>query len=127
MFSMSTRRMLATARSFTTANARSLPTPNTRSLVPLLTVAAVALTAGAYTQTGLPTPALDPTPNSTAAELTPHHDWSSTVGHTKLVYLKSLSEETGCNIYGKAEYQNPSGSVKDRTVMGIIQDAERNG
>ena len=49
------------------------------------------------------------------------------IGNTKLVYLKSLSEETKCKIYGKAEYQNPSGSVKDRTVMGIIQDAERSG
>lgn len=47
------------------------------------------------------------------------------VGNTPLVYLKSLSAETKCHIYGKAEYLNPSGSVKDRTALGIIQEAER--
>jgi cysteine synthase A len=62
-----------------------------------------------------------------AADTIQENNIDGCIGDTKLVYLKSLSEETKCKIYGKAEYQNPSGSVKDRTVMGIIQDAERNG
>lgn len=49
------------------------------------------------------------------------------IGNTPLVYLKKVSEETGCHIYGKAEFLNPGGSVKDRTALGIIRDAERRG
>ena len=46
------------------------------------------------------------------------------IGKTPLVKLKYPSEITGCEIYGKAEFLNPGGSVKDRTALGIIQDAE---
>ena len=46
------------------------------------------------------------------------------IGNTPLIYLKSASEETGCKIYGKAEFLNPGGSIKDRTALGIIMDAE---
>ncbi|OYZ22890.1 MAG: cysteine synthase A [Bdellovibrio sp. 28-41-41] len=49
------------------------------------------------------------------------------VGHTPLLYLPSLSKKSGCHIYAKAEYLNPGGSVKDRTALGIIQDAEKRG
>lgn len=49
------------------------------------------------------------------------------VGKTPLLYLPSLSKKTGCHIYAKAEYLNPGGSVKDRTALGIIQDAETRG
>ncbi|KAF8444569.1 tryptophan synthase beta subunit-like PLP-dependent enzyme [Boletus edulis BED1] len=49
------------------------------------------------------------------------------VGNTPLIYLKTLSEQTGCHILGKAEFQNPGGSVKDRAAIGIIQDAEEKG
>lgn len=42
------------------------------------------------------------------------------VGNTPLIYLKTLSEATGCTIYGKAEYMNPTGSVKDRYVHYYI-------
>src|SRR5207302_5267066 len=38
-----------------------------------------------------------------------------------------LSDITGCEILGKAEFMNPSGSVKDRAALGIILDAEANG
>jgi len=38
-----------------------------------------------------------------------------------------LSEKTGSNIYGKAEFQNPGGSVKDRAALGIVKDAEASG
>lgn len=49
------------------------------------------------------------------------------VGNTPLIYLKTLSELIGCEIYGKAEFQNPGGSVKDRAAVSIIQDAEKKG
>lgn len=49
------------------------------------------------------------------------------VGNTPLLYLPSLSKKTGCHIYAKAEYLNPGGSVKDRTALGIIKDAEARG
>jgi len=45
------------------------------------------------------------------------------IGNTPLVRLKQASELTGCNIYGKAEYLNPGGSVKDRAALFIIKDA----
>ena len=41
----------------------------------------------------------------------------SQIGNTPLVRLKQASELTGCNIYGKAEYLNPGGSVKDEEVI----------
>ena len=43
------------------------------------------------------------------------------------IYLKRLSEKTGSKIYGKAEFQNPGGSVKDRAALGIVKDAEASG
>ena len=49
------------------------------------------------------------------------------VGNTPLIYLKSASDEAGCNIYGKAEFMNPGGSVKDRAALWMIKDAEENG
>jgi len=49
------------------------------------------------------------------------------VGHTPLIRLRRLSELTGCEILGKAEFMNPGGSVKDRAALGIITDAEQRG
>ncbi|HLK70644.1 MAG TPA: cysteine synthase A [Steroidobacteraceae bacterium] len=49
------------------------------------------------------------------------------IGHTPLIRLRRLSDETGCEILGKAEFMNPGGSVKDRAARGIILDAERRG
>src|SRR6266404_845390 len=51
----------------------------------------------------------------------------SYVGNTPLLRLRTLSELTGCEILGKAEFMNPGGSVKDRAALGIIQDAEARG
>ena len=51
----------------------------------------------------------------------------ATVGNTPLIRLNSFSEETGCEILGKAEFLNPGGSVKDRAAQYIIQDAEAKG
>jgi len=53
--------------------------------------------------------------------------FSSSVGNTPLIRIPSLSEETGCNILGKAEFLNPGGSVKDRAALFIIEEAERSG
>lgn len=50
-----------------------------------------------------------------------------TVGNTPLIRLNSFSEETGCEILGKAEFLNPGGSVKDRAALFIIEEAERKG
>jgi len=47
------------------------------------------------------------------------------IGNTPLIYLKGASEETGCKIYGKAEFLNPGQSVKDRAALSIIKDAEK--
>jgi cysteine synthase A len=49
------------------------------------------------------------------------------IGHTPLLYLRKVSELTGCDIYGKAEFMNPGGSVKDRTALGIVRAAEQAG
>ncbi|HEY9809142.1 MAG TPA: cysteine synthase A [Halomicronema sp.] len=50
-----------------------------------------------------------------------------TIGNTPLIRLNSFSEETGCEILGKAEFLNPGGSVKDRAALYIIKDAEEKG
>jgi cysteine synthase A len=49
------------------------------------------------------------------------------VGNTPLLRLDGVSRETGCNIYGKAEFMNPGGSVKDRAAKWIVLDAEQRG
>jgi cysteine synthase A len=49
------------------------------------------------------------------------------VGNTPLIRLRTFSEETGCEILGKAEFMNPGGSVKDRAAAWIVLDAERRG
>jgi cysteine synthase A len=50
-----------------------------------------------------------------------------TIGKTPLIRLKRASEETGCEILGKAEFMNPGQSVKDRAGLFIIRDAEEKG
>src|SRR5918912_4121752 len=50
-----------------------------------------------------------------------------TIGNTPLIRLRRASEETGCEILGKAEFLNPGGSVKDRAALYIIKDAEERG
>ena len=54
-------------------------------------------------------------------------DLAASIGNTPLIRLRRASEETGCNILGKAEFMNPGGSVKDRAGLYIITDAERRG
>ncbi len=50
-----------------------------------------------------------------------------TIGNTPMIRLRKLSDETGCEILGKAEFLNPGGSVKDRAALGIIRAAEDSG
>lgn len=52
-----------------------------------------------------------------------------TIGHTPLVRLNALAQEAGCaaTILAKLEFFNPLASVKDRTALGMIEAAERDG
>ena len=52
---------------------------------------------------------------------------SHAVGNTPLIKIESLSKISGCEIFGKAEFMNPGGSVKDRAALGMINDAENKG
>ncbi|RPA91383.1 PALP-domain-containing protein [Choiromyces venosus 120613-1] len=49
------------------------------------------------------------------------------IGNTPLIRIKCLSEATGCEILGKAEFLEPGGSVKDRVAMKLIETAEAEG
>ena len=49
------------------------------------------------------------------------------IGNTPLMRIESLSELTGCEILGKAEWLNPGGSPKDRVARQILNDAEEEG
>lgn len=49
------------------------------------------------------------------------------IGKTPLVRLNRLSEEGGATIFGKVEFANPGGSVKDRICLNMIDEAERTG
>ena len=54
-------------------------------------------------------------------------DFADAVGNTPLIRLNRLSEETGCEILGKAEFMNPGGSVKDRAALWIVREHEKSG
>ena len=54
-------------------------------------------------------------------------DMAAAIGNTPLIRLQRLSEETGCEILGKAEFMNPGGSVKDRAASAIVARAEARG
>jgi cysteine synthase A len=53
--------------------------------------------------------------------------FAGSIGNTPLIKLRKASEQTGCEILGKAEFLNPGGSVKDRAALQIILDAEVRG
>jgi cysteine synthase A len=65
----------------------------------------------------------------TQAEIdaTRKQDLCHAVGNTPLLYLKSLSAELGCDIFAKAEFMNPTSSVKDRAAKYMIEEAEKQG
>ncbi len=53
--------------------------------------------------------------------------FSGCIGNTLLIRITSLSEATGCEILGKAEFMNPGGSVKDRAALWMIRGHEKSG
>jgi cysteine synthase A len=54
-------------------------------------------------------------------------DLAAAIGHTPLIRLNKVSDATGCEILGKAEFLNPGQSVKDRAALYIIRDAVARG
>ena len=59
--------------------------------------------------------------------MTLHKDITELIGRTPLVRLNRLSPPGGATIYGKVEFFNPGGSVKDRICLNMIDEAERLG
>ena len=53
--------------------------------------------------------------------------FTGAIGNTPLIRLRRVSDETGCEILGKAEFLNPGSSVKDRAALYIVRDAEEKG
>jgi len=56
-----------------------------------------------------------------------HENAVAMIGNTPLVYLESASRRAGADIWGKCEFLNPTGSVKDRPARTIVEEAERRG
>ena len=56
-----------------------------------------------------------------------HSNFIDAIGNTPLIRMNSLSEATGCEILGKAEFLNPGGSVKDRAAWWMIREHEASG
>ncbi len=49
------------------------------------------------------------------------------IGHTPLVRLNKVARDLPCEMYGKCEFLNPGGSVKDRIGLKMIEEAEKSG
>lgn len=49
------------------------------------------------------------------------------IGNTPLIRLNHISDATGCEVLGKAEFMNPGGSIKDRAALYVVKDAEERG
>ena len=49
------------------------------------------------------------------------------IGKTPMVKLNKVGKELDCNLYGKCEFFNPGGSVKDRIGKNMIEQAEKDG
>ncbi len=50
-----------------------------------------------------------------------------TIGNTPLVRLQRCAPPNGAEVWAKLEYRNPSGSMKDRMALAMIEGAERDG
>jgi cystathionine beta-synthase len=55
------------------------------------------------------------------------HSILDAIGHTPLIRLNRVSKDVAAEVYVKAEYLNPGGSMKDRIAVGMIDEAERKG
>lgn len=49
------------------------------------------------------------------------------IGNTPIVKLLRISEELGFDVFGKCEFLNPTGSIKDRTAKYMVEKAEKEG
>ena len=49
------------------------------------------------------------------------------VGNTPIIKLDKVGKELDCKLYGKCEFLNPGGSVKDRIGINMINQAEKDG
>ncbi|HLD84740.1 MAG TPA: cysteine synthase [Coxiellaceae bacterium] len=56
-----------------------------------------------------------------------YHNILETIGKTPLVKLNRIGSELACNLYGKCEFMNPGGSVKDRIGYSMVESAEKAG
>ena len=56
-----------------------------------------------------------------------HKEITELIGRTPLVRLNRLSKPGSATIYGKVEFFNPGGSVKDRICLNMVNEAERLG
>ena len=54
-------------------------------------------------------------------------DVLDSIGNTPLIRLRHCSDASGCEVYAKAEFLNPGGSIKDRIARHIVREAERRG
>ncbi|PWN37166.1 putative cysteine synthase [Meira miltonrushii] len=79
------------------------------------------------TQSRIATRTLHNLPSVAAAHMKAVDGFVGAIGNTPLIRLNRLSEETGCNIMGKAEFMEPGGSVKDRAALFVVKDAEEKG
>ncbi|KAI8008751.1 Cysteine synthase 2 [Camellia lanceoleosa] len=61
--------------------------------------------------------------STTTPKKKPRNGLIDAIGNTPLIRINSISDATGCEILGKAEFLNPGGSVKDRVAVKIIQEA----
>lgn len=57
----------------------------------------------------------------------PFSDLADLIGNTPILKLKNTSKKTKSSIFAKLEFMNPSGSIKDRIVLRIIESAEKRG
>ena len=79
--------------------------------------------AGSVAQHGVAVrPLTDPGPPIDAAD-----SLLDLVGHTPLVRLDRMARNLTCHVFGKLEFLNPGGSVKDRIAPAMIDAAERDG
>lgn len=62
-----------------------------------------------------------------AAHMRPVNGFVGAVGNTPLIRLNKISDATGCEVLGKAEFMEPGGSVKDRAALFVVKDAEERG
>lgn len=59
--------------------------------------------------------------------MTTKSDITKACGNTPLIFIESASQKTGAKIFGKSEFFNPAGSVKDRIGLAMIEDAFKTG